>query len=80
MDKRKLKDGSEVDAFEKPIELLVHTKAPAKWLLIDLETGEEYLGSDFAHQTFSEQLRDKIKINKIGSWLKIKDKNNKNTI
>ena len=78
MDKRKLIDGTEVDCFEKPVDLIVHTKSPAKWLLIDLETGQEYIGSDFAYETFSEKLRDKVKTNKIGSWLKIKDKNNKN--
>jgi hypothetical protein len=78
MDKRKLKDGTEVDDFEKPIDLIIHTKAPGKWLLIDLETGQEYFGSDFAHETFAEKLRLKVQTSKIGSWIKIKDKNGKN--
>jgi hypothetical protein len=56
---RKLIDGSEVEEFEKAIDLTIHTKAPAKWLLIDLETGQEYLGSD--------------KPNLYGKWKRIKD-------
>ena len=41
---RKLLDGSEVPEFDIPITLQVHTKCPAKWKLIDLETGLEYTG------------------------------------
>jgi len=29
----------------KPIDLVVHTKCPEKWMLIDKETGEVYQGS-----------------------------------
>jgi len=78
MNKRKLKNGSEVNSFEKPIDIIIHTKAPEKWLIIDLETGEEYLGSDISHDKFAEVLRAKVQLGKIGSWLKIKDKNGKN--
>lgn len=56
---RKLLNGSEVEEFEKAIDLTIHTKAPAKWLLIDLETGQEYMGSD--------------KPNLYGKWKRIKD-------
>ena len=41
---RKLKDGTEVKAFDKPITLEVHTKCPAKWKLVDMETGIQYTG------------------------------------
>jgi len=80
MKKRILKDGSSVDNFDKPIDIIIHTKAPGKWLIIDLETGEEYLGSESPYGGFSEVLRSKVQSGKIGSWLKIKDKNGKNLI
>lgn len=32
-----------------PVELLVKTKAPTKWLLIDRETGQIYQGSAQGH-------------------------------
>jgi hypothetical protein len=56
---RRLLDGSEAEEFEKAVDLTIHTKAPAKWLLIDLETGQEYIGSD--------------KPNLYGKWKRIKD-------
>jgi hypothetical protein len=33
------------EEFKKPINLVVHTKCPDKWLLIDRETGETYQGN-----------------------------------
>lgn len=71
MNRRILKDGSEVDSFDKPVDLIIHTKAPGKWKLTDLETGEEYLGSDISTD-FAEVLREKVNINKIGTWVKTK--------
>lgn len=41
---RKLKDGREVPELDKPKILEVKTKCPEKWKLIDLETGEEFIG------------------------------------
>jgi len=61
---RKLIDGSEIESYEKAIDLTIHTKAPGKWKLIDMETGEEYVGSPV--------------INKYGKWIRIKEKVNKN--
>jgi hypothetical protein len=59
-------DGTEVEECDKAIDLTIHTKAPAKWLLIDLETGQEYVGSD--------------KPNLYGKWRRIKDaKSNQST-
>lgn len=72
MKKRKLIDGSEVEDYDHPIDLIIHTKAPGKWKLIDMETGEEYLGSMIEHPTFGEKLREKVMICKIGSWEKQK--------
>jgi hypothetical protein len=65
MNKRILKDGSEVDSFDKPVDLIIHTK------VTDLETGEEYIGSEISTD-FAEVLREKVNINKIGTWVKIK--------
>ena len=59
----KMYQGAEVDEFDTAIDLTIHTKAPGKWLLIDLETGQEYIGSE--------------KLNLYGKWRRIKDKYNK---
>lgn len=72
MDKRILKDGSEVESYEHPIDLIIHTKAPGKWKLVDLETGQEYIGTMISHPTFAEMLRERVSICKIGSWRKTK--------
>lgn len=45
MKTRKLKSGFEVLELEKPVILQIKTKCPNKWKLIDLETGEEYIGN-----------------------------------
>jgi hypothetical protein len=52
--------GSEVRELDAPIDLIIHTKAPGKWLLIDLETGQEYIGLDQPDQ--------------YGVWKRIKEK------
>ena len=41
---RTLKDGSQVPELETAKTLKVKTKCPEKWLLTDLETGEQYIG------------------------------------
>lgn len=41
---RKLKDGTTVPELAESVTLVVKTKCPDKWLLTDLETGEQYLG------------------------------------
>jgi hypothetical protein len=43
---RKLINGQEVKELENPVTLKVYTKCPSKWKLIDMETGEEYVGYD----------------------------------
>lgn len=44
MNFRKLQNGTQVYELDEPVELVVKTKAPMKWKLIDRETGEEYIG------------------------------------
>lgn len=43
---RTLKDGTQVEELDENITLLVYTKCPSKYKLIDTETGEEYVGQD----------------------------------
>lgn len=57
---RKLLNGKMVEEFSNAVDLTIHTKAPSKWLLIDLETGQEYMGADVP--------------TKYGRWKRIKDK------
>lgn len=57
---RRLLNGAEVPENDSPIDLIVHTKAPGKWLLVDMETGQEYIGSPEETQ--------------YGHWIRIKDK------
>jgi len=56
---RRLLNGSEANELETAVDLTIHTKCPEKWLLIDLETGQEYIGSE--------------KPNLYGKWKRIKD-------
>ena len=44
MSTRILRDGTSVRELDKVKILEVKTKCPEKWKLIDLETGEEYIG------------------------------------
>ena len=39
---RKLKNGQEVTELDEPVTLIIKTKCPEKWLLVDQETGEVY--------------------------------------
>lgn len=41
---RKLLDGNEVPAYDIPVTLSVYTKCPSKYKLVDMETGQEYVG------------------------------------
>lgn len=36
---------NEFESFEDPINLNIKTKCPEKWLLIDRETGQVYIGN-----------------------------------
>ena len=41
-----MRSSKEYKNFEESIDLLVHTKCPEKWLLIDRETGQIYQGNN----------------------------------
>ena len=43
---RQLLDGEEVKVHDEIIDLSIHTRVPDKWILIDMETGQVYRGSD----------------------------------
>jgi hypothetical protein len=40
-----LREQKDFKEFDEPIDLLVHTKCPEKWLLIDRETGQTFQGN-----------------------------------
>lgn len=48
-----------VKTLENAVDLTIHTKAPEKWLLIDMETGQQYIGMQESDQ--------------YGKWKRIKD-------
>lgn len=41
---RTLLDGTEVTELPSAVTLEVYTRCPEKWMLIDLQTGERYIG------------------------------------
>lgn len=43
MNIRRLKDNTPVPELDEPVTLTIKTKCPAKWLLVDRETGEAYV-------------------------------------
>jgi len=43
---RRLQSGKVVPELEKPVKLVIETKCPEKWKIIDMETGEAYVGTD----------------------------------
>lgn len=45
MKRRKLTSGDLVQEFDKAVTLKVYTRCPEKYKLIDMETGEEYIGN-----------------------------------
>ena len=57
--KRKLLDGTEVPELNKSVELIVKTKCPNKYKLIDMETGEEYIGNcPNEHQLYWKKIKN----------------------
>ena len=71
---RKLLNGSTVSELDEAVDLIIHTKAPGKYKVIDLETGEEYVGSEIKNESFAPVLIEKVNRGKIGQWIKIKAK------
>jgi len=45
MPNRTLKSGVEIKELPSPITLSIYTKVPHKYILLDMETGEQYIGS-----------------------------------
>jgi hypothetical protein len=45
MKTRTLLDGRDVEELDKAVTLKVYTKCPKKYMLIDLQTGERYIGT-----------------------------------
>jgi len=41
---RTLQNGTEVPGLDIPVRLTIYTKCPWKYKLVDMETGEEYIG------------------------------------
>jgi len=41
-----MRSNKEYENFEESVDLLVHTKCPEKWLLVDRETGQIYQGNN----------------------------------
>jgi hypothetical protein len=45
MNTRTLLDGRDVEELDKAVTLQVYTKCPEKYMLIDMQTGERYIGT-----------------------------------
>lgn len=43
MTNRTLLDGTQAKEYSDPVSITVYTKAPGKWKLTDMETGEQYI-------------------------------------
>lgn len=39
----------EFEELKNPVDIIIHTKVPTKWLLVDRETGQVYQGSPNGH-------------------------------
>jgi hypothetical protein len=37
------------EELAKPVDLIIHTKVPTKWILFDKETGQTYVGNTKGH-------------------------------
>ena len=42
MKTRTLQNGEKVEELERPMQLIIKTKCPTKWIIEDLETGQRY--------------------------------------
>lgn len=56
---RKLLDGTEAQELSEAVELIIKTKCPNKYKLVDLETGEEYIGNrPDEHKMYWKKVKD----------------------
>lgn len=74
---RRLLDGTVVNELDYAVDINVHTKCPEKWKLIDMENGNEYIGTDRIENpnvnillAIRDGLKPKASIH-FGSWKKI---------
>lgn len=70
MNKRKLLNGNEIEELPNPVTLTVYTKCPEKWMLIDTETGERYVGTN-KQLKINEFNQNITKINTYVIWDKV---------
>jgi len=42
---KKVRKPVEYEELDKPVDLVIHTKSPEKWMLIDRETGQTFQGN-----------------------------------
>lgn len=76
MPDRVLIDGTTVEEYPEPITITVYTKAPGKWKLTDMQTGEEYV-ADYRPAKIDALAMIKMggfqKVHKsiYGTWVKI---------
>jgi hypothetical protein len=59
MKTRKLLDGSEVKELDEPKTLTVFTRCPSKYKLVDMETGQEYIGYETEGKNCWERIEKK---------------------
>lgn len=69
--KRKLKNGQEVEELQEPVALIIWTKVPEKWEIVDLENGKVFRGDKEKHPSFASMLLDRVNLGRIGQWKKI---------
>ena len=70
MKTRKLIDGSEAQELDQPIKLLIETKCPSKWKIVDMETGQAYMGTNNNEKFQYWQPIDEQQLQRIESELK----------
>lgn len=52
--------------LKNPINLIVHTKSPEKWILIDRETGESYCGNIAGYwDRLDPVIKNNVGLNKV---------------
>ena len=70
MKARKLIDGSIVEELKEPVSLVIETKCPSKWKIVDMETGQAYMGTNNNKKFQYWQPIDELQLQRIESELK----------
>lgn len=58
---RGLRSGRQVKELEGLVELALHTHCPEKWVSVDLETGDVWVGSDAGWKRATSDLRSEVR-------------------